>query len=357
MTATFYWFVPTNGDSRYIGLPKPEREPTLDYVVQVARTAERLGFYGILVPAGTPYLESWMVASAIVHHTETIRPLVAFRPGVISPAVAAKMASTLDQFSRGRLTVNVVTGGSPFELGQDGDFVEHDARYERTDEFLQVVKKLWDGQPVNHHGKFFRVENGQLIPPNFNRRNIPIYFGGSSEAAIEVAAKHADIYLQWGEPVEQVRRQIDKVEAKAAAYGRTVEYGVRIHVIVRETEREAWEAAERLISHIDPEVERRMSNYYRETDSVAQKRMNELLKGDFRFGKYKWAGIGRVRKGAGTAIVGTPEQVKEGIEEYLDAGVKHFILSGFPHVEEAELFGERVLPLFFPTRSQKAAAR
>lgn len=346
MSIKFYWYVPTNGDGEYLGLKKQEREPSLDYIVKVALTAERSGFEGILVPVGSPFLDSWLVGSAIVHNTTKLKPLIAFRPGFIPPSISAKMAATLDQFSHGRLMVNVVTGGSPLELGQDGDFVDHDLRYERTDEFLKIIKDFWSEKSVNHEGEFFKIENGVLQPQNYNQRRLPIYFGGSSDAAIEVAAKHADVYLQWGEPVESVQQQIQRVSQKASEYGRALEYGVRIHIIVRPTEQEAWQAAERLISKIDSNVENRMSSYYKESDSTAQIRMNVLLKGDYRFGKYKWAGIGRVRKGAGTAIVGTPEQVKEGLQEYLDIGVKHFILSGFPHVEEAIHFGQWVRPLF-----------
>lgn len=348
----FSWYVPTNGDGKFLGLKQPEREPTLDYLADVAKSAEKAGFTGILIPVGTPYLESWMVGSAIIHHTSSISPLVAFRPGFVAPAVAAKMAATLDQFSRGRLWVNVVSGGSPYELGQDGDFLEHDLRYERTDEFLTLVKKLWKEKSVNFQGKYYSVANAELNPKNYQNRHIPIYFGGSSEAAKEVAAKHADVYLQWGEPVEAIKQQIEDVKRRASAYGRTIEFGVRIHVIVRPTEDEAWQAAEELLSHMDPDMKKRMNNYYKEADSVAQKRMNQLLQGDLRFGKYKWAGIGTIRKGAGTAVVGTPEQVKEGLIEYVEAGVNHFILSGFPHQEEAERVGKLVLPLFKSPISQ-----
>ncbi|WP_019123069.1 LLM class flavin-dependent oxidoreductase [Brevibacillus massiliensis] len=351
MAIHFSWFVPTNGDGEYIGLARPEREATLDYLGKVAQAAEAAGFSGILIPVGAPFLDSWMVASAICQCTSKISPLVAFRPGFVAPTLAAKMAATLDQFSGGRLWVNVVTGGSPSEQGQDGDFLEHDRRYQRTDEFLTIVRKLWQESSVSFEGEFFSVRNAALYPSNYQRRQLPVYFGGSSEAAKEVAAKHADVYLQWGEPVEEVRRQINDVKRRAAAYSRQLEFGVRIHVIVREGEEEAWAAANRLISRIDPVVEQRMQDYYRRADSVAQQRMSQLLEGAMRFGKHKWAGIGRVRKGAGTAVVGTPEQVKEGLMEYVDAGVNHFILSGFPHLEEAERVGNLVLPLFSDDRA------
>ncbi|TNJ66978.1 LLM class flavin-dependent oxidoreductase [Paenibacillus hemerocallicola] len=345
MDVHFSWFTPTNGDGSFIGLKKPEREPNLDYLIRIAQTAEKAGFCGILVPVGTPYLDSWMVGSALIHHTKHIRPLIAIRPGFIAPSLSAKMASTLDQFSDGRIDINIVTGGSPHELGQDGDFIPHDERYERARDFLQVMNKLWEQRGIDYEGTHYSIKDGTLVPPN-RQSKIPIYFGGSSDAAKDITARFGNVYLQWGEPIEQVRAQIEDVRRRAASYGRTLEFGIRIHVIVRDTEHEAWEAAEKLVSMIDPEVESRMKNYYRETDSEAQRRMNGLLHGDFRFGKYKWAGIGRVRKGAGTAVVGTPEQVKQGLEEYMDAGVNHFILSGFPHLEEAERVGELLLPLF-----------
>jgi len=345
MKLHFSWFTPTNGDGERIGLAKPEREPNLDYIVEVAKTAEKSGFDGILVPVGTPFLDSWMVGSAVVHHTSKIRPLIAIRPGFISPTLSAKMAATLDQFSNGRIDINIVTGGSPYELGQDGDFLSHDERYRRTSDFMELLMKLWEEKKVDYQGPFFSVKDAVLVPRN-KQPKIPLFFGGSSDAGKEVAAKYGDVYLQWGEPVEEVRKQIEDVRTRAQKYGRTLEFGIRIHVIVRETEKEAWEAADKLVSDIDPVVEERMKEYYREADSVAQRRMNQLLQGDYRFDKYKWAGIGRVRKGAGTAVVGNPEQVREGLQEYIDVGVTHFILSGYPHLEEAERVGNLLLPLF-----------
>ncbi|AJY74772.1 LLM class flavin-dependent oxidoreductase [Paenibacillus beijingensis] len=350
MSLHFSWFTPTNGDGARIGLPKPEREPSLNYIVNVAKMAEHVGFDGILIPVGTPFLDSWMVGSAVVHHTSRIRPLIAIRPGFIAPSLSAKMAATLDRFSGGRIDINIVTGGSPHELGQDGDFLPHDERYERTKDFMGVLQTLWNDQHVDYEGPYFSLKDAQLVPSSIQPR-IPAFFGGASEQGKEAAAQYGDVYLQWGEDVEEVGKQIEDVRAKAAKYGRTLEYGIRIHVIVRETEREAWEAAERLVADIDPAVEQRMSSYYREADSVAQQRMSRLLQGDYRFGKHKWAGIGRVRKGAGTAVVGNPEQVREGLQEYIDIGVTHFILSGFPHLEEAQRVGQLLLPQFKDRRT------
>ncbi|MED4599784.1 LLM class flavin-dependent oxidoreductase [Paenibacillus validus] len=345
MKLHFSWFTPTNGDGERIGLKKPEREPNLNYIVEVARASERAGFDGILIPVGTPFLDSWMVGSAVVHHTSTIRPLIAIRPGFIAPSLSAKMAATLDRFSGGRIDINIVTGGSPSELGQDGDFLPHDKRYERTEDFMEVLWKLWEEEKTDYEGPYFSLKDAQLVPRNIQSK-IPAYFGGSSDAGKEAAARYGDVYLQWGEDAREVAEQIEDVRSRAGKYGRTLEFGIRIHVIVRDTEKEAWEAADKLVSDIDPSVELRMSEYYREADSVAQQRMNRLLQGDYRFGKHKWAGIGRVRKGAGTAVVGNPEQVREGLQEYIDIGVTHFILSGFPHLEEAERVGQLLLPQF-----------
>lgn len=346
MKPHFYWFAPTNGDGRYLGLKQPEREPTFEYLVDVAQTAEKAGFEGILIPTGIPYLDSWLVGSAIIHKTKYIKPLIAFRPGFVSPTVASKMAATLDQFSKGRVLVNVVTGGSEKELAQDGDYLSHQQRYERTDEFLTVVKETWRGESFHHDGEFFNVTEGKLIPTLYQEKGIPIYFGGSSDVAKEIAAKAADVYLQWGEPIASIQEQIQDVENRAKKYNRQLEYGIRIHIVVRDTEQEAWDAAYNIISKIENPVQSNLNRYYETVDSVAQKRMNVLTAENERFDQYSWAGIGKIRKGAGTAIVGTPEQVKAGLQAYIDIGVTHFILSGFPHKEEAEIFGEKVLPLF-----------
>ncbi|MGN5455278.1 MAG: LLM class flavin-dependent oxidoreductase [Candidatus Kurthia intestinigallinarum] len=349
MTNThFYWFAPTNGDGEFLGTEKPQRPANLETITQVAQAAEDAGFEGILIPTGVPYLDSWAVGSAIVHHTKKIRPLVAFRPGFISPTVASKLAATLDQFSDGRLLVNVVTGGSQTELAKDGDYTEHGERYERTGEFLDVIKKTWQEDSVTHKGEFFETTDATLFPPLKQQAGIPIYFGGSSDIAKEIAAEHADVFLQWGEPVARIGEQIQDVKARAEKYGRTLEYGIRLHIVVRDTEEEAWAAAHHIISQIDTDVQQSIQQIKSGSDSVAQQRMTEIAAKTDRFDKYSWTGIGKVRKGAGTAIVGTPDQVKEALDDYVNVGITHFVLSGFPHAEEATRFGKDVLPKFNP---------
>lgn len=342
----FYWFAPTSGDGEFLGTEKPQYEANLENVVKVAQAAEEAGFEGILIPTGVPYLDSWIVGSAIVHSTKKLRPLVAFRPGFIAPAVASKIAATLDQFSDGRLLVNVVTGGSQKELAQDGDYTSHEDRYKRTGEFLEVIKKTWTEPAVTHKGEFFETTEAKLIPELHQKGGIPVYFGGSSDIAKDIAAEHADVFLQWGEPVAQIKSQIEDVKQRAEKLNRTLEYGIRLHIVVRETEEEAWAAAHHIISKIDTNTQKTIEDIKSTSDSVAQQRMTEIASQTDRFDKYSWTGIGKVRKGAGTAIVGTPAQVEEALQDYVNVGITHFVLSGFPHADEATRFGKDVMPRF-----------
>ena len=282
----FYWFAPTNGDGERLGLSKPEREPTLDYLVNVAKAVEEAGFEGILIPTGIPYLDSFVVGSAIIHHTDRIKPLIALRPGFISPTVASKLAATLDQFSSGRLLVNVVTGGSKKELSQDGDFANHEERYRRTEEFLDVLVKSWNERHFKHQGEFFNINDGLLYPPLYQEKGIPVHFGGSSHSAKKIAAKYANVYLQWGEPVARIKEQIEDVRKQADELERTVDFGIRLHVVIRNTEEEAWNAAYEMISSIDTSVQQKMNDIFEESDSVAQKRMTEISRQGERFDKY-----------------------------------------------------------------------
>jgi alkanesulfonate monooxygenase len=273
--------------------------------------------------------------------------LVAVRPGIMSPAVAARMASTFDRLSNGRLFINVVTGGDPVELAGDGLHLPHDERYELTDEFLTIWRALLTGQRVNFRGEYLHVKDGSVLFAPVQQPYPPLYFGGSSEAALPVAAKHVDVYLTWGEPPAQVAEKIQKVRKLAASQGRTVRFGIRLHVIVRETETEAWEAAERLIQHLDDETIRTAQKALAHYDSEGQKRMLRLHSGnrsDLEISPNLWAGIGLVRGGAGTALVGDPDTVSARMREYADLGIETFIFSGYPHLEEAY----RVAELLFP---------
>ena len=230
MKIDFGWFLPTMGDSEVIG--PPTREATVDYLTDVARAAEDAGFNFALIPVGTTCQDAWLVAALVGARTDRLKFLVAMRPGFVSPTVAAKMSNTLDQQLKGRVLINVVTGGFPVELNADGDFLEHDERYERTQEFMQVVREAWtNDKKWDHEGKYFKVAGGNVFPRPYQQPHPPFYFGGASDMAKKVGAEDTDVYLLWGEPVEMVRERIEDMKQRAAAVGRTLRFGLRIHVV------------------------------------------------------------------------------------------------------------------------------
>ena len=342
------WFLPTHGDGHYLGTAHGGRPVDLAYLTQVAQAADSLGYYGVLIPTGKSCEDSWLVASALVPLTKQLRFLVAFRPGLQPPTLAARMAATLDRLSGGRTLINVVTGGDPVENKGDGLFLNHAERYEITREFLEIYRRLMGGETVNYTGKHMQVEGAQILFPPVQKDGPPLYFGGSSDEALDVAAEQIDKYLSWGEPPAQVAEKITLVRQRATAAGRQVSFGIRLHVIVRETAEEAWGAADRLISHLDDETIAAAQNIFARMDSAGQRRMNALHQGRrdrLEVSPNLWAGVGLVRGGAGTALVGSPEQVAERIREYQALGIDSFILSGYPHLEEAYRFAELVMPL------------
>ncbi|TPV28384.1 FMNH2-dependent alkanesulfonate monooxygenase [Pantoea anthophila] len=343
-----FWFLPTHGDGRYLGTTEGGRAVDLPYLQQVALAADNLGYYGVLIPTGKSCEDSWLVASALAPITKKLRYLVAVRPGLQPPSLAARMAATLDRLSGGRLLINVVTGGDPVENKGDGIFLSHAERYQVTREFLDVYSRLLKGDKVDFEGEHIRVEGAEILFPPVQENGPPLYFGGSSEAAIDVAASQIDTYLTWGEPVEQVAEKLAVVRQRAQEQGRTLSYGIRLHVIVRETEEEAWAAADRLISHLDDETIAAAQKIFARMDSAGQARMSALHQGSresLRIGPNLWAGVGLVRGGAGTALVGNPQQVADRIREYQTLGIENFIFSGYPHLEEAHRFADLVMPL------------
>ncbi|MEW6437612.1 MAG: FMNH2-dependent alkanesulfonate monooxygenase [Pseudomonadota bacterium] len=346
--ADILWFIPTHGDGRYLGTQEGAREVSLSYMRQIAQAADDNGYFGVLLPTGRSCEDSWVIASALVPFTQRLRFLVAVRPGLTAPAAAARMAATLDRISGGRLLVNVVTGGDPVELHGDGLFLDHDARYELTDEFLHVWRGLLAGESVDYKGKYLTVEGGKLLYPPVQKPYPPLYFGGSSAAGHRIAADHVDVYLTWGEPPAEVGKKLAEVRAVAAAKGRQFSYGVRLHVIVRDTEAEAWRAADKLIAKVDDATIAEAQKIFARFDSVGQQRMARLHGGsrdNLEISPNLWAGVGLVRGGAGTALVGDPQTVAARLKEYMAVGVDRFILSGYPHLEECYRFAESVFPL------------
>jgi alkanesulfonate monooxygenase len=352
------WFIPTHGDSRYLGTSLGARSADFNYFKQVAVAADTLGYEGVLLPTGRSCEDSWVVAASLIDATRRLKFLVALRPGLVAPVQSARMAATLDRLSGGRLLVNLVTGGDAEELAGDGQFLPHAQRYEQSAEFLQIWREALasshEGRSFDHEGQHLRVQGGKLLYPPINKPYPPIFFGGSSEPAHELAAAQVDTYLTWGEPPAAVAAKIADVRERAARQGRTLEFGIRLHVIVRETEDEAWRAAAELVQHLDEGLVAAAQAKFASMDSVGQRRMAELHGGRFNKADVRqgleiapnlWAGVGLVRGGAGTALVGNPQQVADRIKEYAALGLNYFVLSGYPHLEEAYRFAELVFPL------------
>lgn len=341
------WFIPTHGDGRYLGTATGGRAVSFSYLQQIAQAVDRLGYTGALLPTGRSCEDAWIMASALVTHTQQMRFLVAVRPGLISPGVAARMAATFDRISGGRLLINVVTGGDPVELAGDGLHLAHDDRYRLTDEFLTVWRQICAGETANFNGDYLQISDSKLLFPTVQKPYPPLWFGGSSPIAHQIAAKHVDVYLTWGEPPAQVAEKIASVRKLAEAEGRSLKFGIRLHAIVRETESEAWEAANQLIRYVDSEAIANAQQAYARMDSEGQRRMTQLHNGSreaLEISPNLWAGVGLVRGGAGTALVGDASTVAQRILEYADLGIDTFILSGYPHLEEAY----RVAELLFP---------
>lgn len=341
------WFIPTHGDGRYLGTSIGGRAITPEYTQQLAGAIDSLGYAGALLPTGRSCEDAWIMASSLIAVTKRMKFLVAIRPGLASPGLSARMAATFDRLSKGRLLINVVTGGDPVELAGDGLHLSHDDRYDLTDEFLTVWREIMSGETASFEGKHLNIQGGKLLFPPVQSPYPPLYFGGSSAAAKRVAAKHVDLYLTWGEPPQQVAEKIHEVRELAAEQGRTLRFGIRLHVIVRETNSEAWDAANQLIKHLDDETIAAAQAALSRADSEGQQRMLQLNRGSresLEVSPNLWAGVGLVRGGAGTALVGDPDTVAARMLEYADLGIDTFILSGYPHLEEAYRFAELLFP-------------
>ncbi|SUW64607.1 Alkanesulfonate monooxygenase [Buttiauxella agrestis] len=347
MSLNMFWFLPTHGDGHYLGSNDSARPVDHGYLQQIAQAADRIGFTGVLIPTGRSCEDAWLVAASMIPVTQRLKFLVALRPSVTSPTVAARQAATLDRLSNGRALFNLVTGSDPEELAADGVFLNHQERYEASAEFTHIWRRLLEGETVDHEGKHIQVKGAKLLFPPVQQPRPPLYFGGSSDVAQDLAAEQVDLYLTWGEPPHLVKEKIEQVRAKAAAHGRTVRFGIRLHVIVRETNQEAWDAANRLISQLDDDTIAKAQAAFARTDSVGQHRMAALHGGkrdNLEISPNLWAGVGLVRGGAGTALVGDGPTVAARINEYAALGIDSFIFSGYPHLEEAYRVGELLFP-------------
>lgn len=346
------WFLPTGGDSRDILPDRPDahrRRPDHVYLAQVAQACDQLGFHAVLTPCGTGCEDAWIATASLLPLTRRLKFLVAFRPTLLTPTLAAQMASTYQRMSGGRLLVNIVTGAEPAELARFGVHEDKTTRYERTGEFIGIMKAAWNGTPHDHTGTHYRVEGATT-------REAPdpvpeVYFGGASPDALKVAAEGADVYLTWGEPPAAAAGRIADVRALADEAGRTLRYGIRFHVIARPTAEEAWAAADALLAGVSDEAKAAAAADFATTQSEGQRRQATIASeaastgGRMEIHPNVWAGIGLVRGGVGTALVGSYEEVADRIAEYHEIGFDAFVLSGYPHLEEAYWFGEGVMPI------------
>jgi alkanesulfonate monooxygenase len=358
-----HWFLPTYGDSRLIvggghgtpaGVAHSDRDASIDYLASIVRAAESFGFTGALIPTGAWCEDAFVTAALLARETTSLAFLVAFRPGLVSPTLSAQMAATFARHAPGRILLNVVVGGEAHEQRAFGDHLNKDARYQRADEFLDVVRRLWAGEMVTAHGEHIHVDEASLATlPN---PVPPLYFGGSSAAAGPVAAHHADVYLTWGEPPAAVREKIEWISAAAAENGRSVRFGIRLHTISRDSADVAWSQAYKLVDALDDETVRSAQAGLSRSQSEGQRRMLALHEANRADGSWHdaraleiapnlWAGVGLVRGGAGTALVGSHTDVADRIAEYADIGIDEFIFSGYPHLEELFWFGEGVVPI------------
>ncbi|MFC4453206.1 LLM class flavin-dependent oxidoreductase [Deinococcus sonorensis] len=343
-TPQIYWFIPSSGDGARLG--RPSRPASFSYLSGVAQAADTLGFDGVLLPTGGVNEDTLVLASALSSITRQLRFLVALRPGLISPIQAARQTSSLDRISNGRINLNIVTGSGQRDF--EGLALDHKDRYALTNEWLTAFRQAFSGEEVNLDGQHLQVVSGKSLVPSVQRPYPPIYFGGSSPEALDVAGEHVDVYLTWGERPAQVAEKLGEVRAAAARRGRKVRFGLRAHIIVRETEEEAWADAERLLEGVSPEAIEAAQKAFAASDSVGQRRMAALHGGSrdsLRIGRNLWAGVGLLRGGAGTAFVGNPENVAAALREYQALGVDTFVLSGYPHLEEAYRTAELLFPV------------
>ncbi len=328
-------------DYEFLGLPDPALKSSWEHCRNIVLAAEKGGFDNVLLPSGYALgIDTTMFAGAIAALTRRIRLLMAVRVGETWPPQLARQIATLDRIAEGRLTVNIISSDMP------GETMASAPRYARTVEVMQILKTILNGEPLDHQGEHYKLK---LDPPGVTTvsgKCPPLYFGGLSEDAREASAKAADVYLMWPDTMPAVKAIVDDMTARAAKYGRTLKFGYRVHVVVRETESEARAAADRLLSHLDARTGDEIRARSLDATSVGVKRQAELrdAASDGYVEDNLWTGIGRARSGCGAAIVGDPDQVLAKLHAYQALGMEAFVLSGYPHAAEADLFARHVLP-------------
>ncbi|CDG82353.1 LLM class flavin-dependent oxidoreductase [Janthinobacterium agaricidamnosum] len=338
--------------------------PVVDksYLGAVARAHEYAGFDRVLVAHGSGSVDGFQVASYIASQTEKLGILLAHRPGFVAPTLAARQLATLDHFSDGRLAVHIISGGDDTEQQRDGDFLDHDQRYSRSDEFLDVVKQTWSSSgPFDHQGRHYQIKGQNAGVRPLRGQHVPVYFGGSSDAAIEVAGKHADVYALWGESLAQVAEIIAKVRAAAAKYDRAdkIRFSLSLRPVLAETEELAWAKADAILAKASASVKH--NAYFSGRPQQPQNTGSQRLLATAAEGKVVderlWTGIAALTRAAGnsTGLVGTPEQVRDALLKYWELGVTTFLIRGFDPIQDALQYGRELIPLVRAAIAERSA--
>jgi alkanesulfonate monooxygenase len=336
---------------RYEGDIDPE------FVRRFARAHEDGGFDSVLIGYGSSGPDGWSLATWGAAATQRLRFLLAHRPGFVVPTLAARKAATIDQLSGGRLSLHIVTGGSDQEQARDGDFLDKEARYRRTDEYIDVLRKTWtSAQPFDHEGEFYRIKGAFSAVKPVQQPHIPIYFGGSSEDALRVGAKQADVWATWGEPVAAVRAQIETVKAAAAVLGREPRFSVSVRPIMAATEAKAWERAYAILER---ETSKATGKPARDPRNAGSLRLLDFAKQGDVLDKRLFTAIARANgaDGNSTALVGTPDQVAESLLDYYDAGATTLLIRGFDPFQDAIDYGRELLPIVHTEVARRDASQ
>lgn len=330
----------------------------VDHIETMAKAQEQVGFDRVLVAFNSTSAESILIAQHVANVTQRLKLMIAHRPGFTAPTLAARQLATLDQISRGRVAVHIITGGNDIELAQDGDHLTKDERYARTSEYLDIVRQEWtSATPFDYSGNHYRVDRGFGDIKPYSASGIPVYFGGASDAAIAVAGKHADVYALWGETYEQVRELVSRVRASAAPFGRTPKFSLSLRPVLADTEEQAWAKADQIVAQAVALRERggsgRSPNNARQNrpDGVGpanegSRRLLDAAAKGRRLDKRLWTGIAALTgaQGNSTGLVGTPDQVADAMLDYYDLGITTFLVRGFDPLVDAIQYGRELLP-------------
>ena len=353
----FGWFLPTAGDTTAYGLASAQIAPSMPLFDRIVEAAEAAGFEYMLVPVQTACWEAWVASAMMVARSKRIRMLVAARPSYVNPVLLAKMITTFDQLSGGRICINLIAGQSEAENASEGIKWGKQERYEIMDEEVSILKALWTAPgPVDFDGKFYQLKGAKIRPQPLQKPYPKFYLGGGSRQAWEISAKHSDVHLFWGDTYERIRANMAEIRAMAARHGREndIGFGMRLQIVCRPTESEAWDFAHELVSHASDAQKAFVKQHF--ATSEANRRVRELAAIGETIEPHLWTGITQVRPGAGIAVVGNPEQCAQTLQNFIDLGCHSFCLSGYLHDEEAERFGRWVMPILRERNRQRMLA-